>query len=148
MVAKDTKAVVRYAGDELFVAVTPSGHAQVLETNTARSSATTPMELLLIALGGCTAVDVISILEKKRQRVTDYRVEVQGFRREEHPRAFTRLEVKHFVRGRGVSERAVAQAIELSEKKYCSVAATLRPAAEIVTSYEILEEAGGEADAA
>jgi putative redox protein len=136
----DAKAVVHSAGDELFVAITPSGHAQVLETNHERASAATPMELLLIALGGCTAVDVASILKKKRERVTDYRVEVRGTRREEHPRAFTRMEVRHVLRGRNLSEHAVASAIELSETKYCSVAATLRAGVEIVTSYEITQE--------
>ena len=135
------KAIIHNAGGGLFVGITPSGHAQVLETDHERASAATPMELLLVALGGCTAVDVISILEKKRQRVTDYRVEVSGERREEHPRAFTRMEVRHVVRGRGVSEKAVAAAIELSETKYCSVAATLRPGVEIVTTYEIIEDA-------
>jgi putative redox protein len=98
------------------------------------------MELLLLALGSCTAVDVISILNKKRERVTDYRVEVRGERRDEHPRKYTRLEVRHIVRGHGVSEKALAQAIELSETKYCSVAATLSPAAEIISSFEIQEE--------
>jgi len=137
---EDAKATIHYAGDELFVAITPSGHAQTLDTRHERSAAATPMELLLLALGSCTAVDVVSILEKKRQQVTDYRVEVRGTRREEHPRKYTRFEVKHIVRGRGVSEKAVAQAIELSETKYCSVAATLSPAAEIVSSFEIQEE--------
>lgn len=136
----EAKAVVHSAGDELFVAITPSGHAQVLETNSARASAATPMELLLIALGGCTAVDVVSILKKKRERVTGYHVEVRGTRREEYPRAFTRMEVRHVVRGKNVSEKSVASAIELSETKYCSVAATLRPGVEIVTSYEIIED--------
>ena len=137
---KDTKAVVSWAGDELFVGITPSGHAQVLETNSARSSAATPMELLLLALGSCTAVDVVSILKKKRERVTGYRVEVGATRREEHPRAYTRMEVRHVLRGHNLSEKAVASAIELSETKYCSVAATLRPAVELVTTYEIVEE--------
>lgn len=141
MATGDKPAIIHSAGDGLFVAVTPSGHAQVLETDSGRASAATPMELLLIALGGCTAVDVVSILEKKRERVTSYRVEVRGERREEHPRAFTRIEVRHVVRGRGLSEKAVARAVELSETKYCSVAATLRPAVEIVTTFEIEEEA-------
>jgi len=141
MNAKDTKAIITYVDEDLFVAVTPSGHAQTLDTDSERSTAASPMELLLIALGGCTAVDVISILKKKRERVTDYRVEVRGERRAEHPRAFTRLEVRHLVRGHGISEKSVAQAIELSESKYCSVAATLRPTAEIVSSYEIIEDA-------
>jgi putative redox protein len=94
----------------------------------------------LIALGSCTAVDVISILQKKRQQVTEYRVEVRGTRRPEHPRSYTRMEVRHILRGHNLSERAVAQAIELSETKYCSVAATLRPTAEIISSYEIIED--------
>jgi putative redox protein len=136
----DTKAVIRHAGDDLFVGITPSGHAQVLDTNHERASAATPVELLLVALGSCTAVDVVSILRKKREELTDYRVEVTGARRDEHPRAYTRMEVKHILRGRNLSEKAVAQAIELSETKYCSVAATLRPTVEIVSSYEIINE--------
>ncbi|HEY0005560.1 MAG TPA: OsmC family protein [Pyrinomonadaceae bacterium] len=135
------KAVVHYAGRDLFVGISPSGHAQVLDTDHERSSAATPVELLLIALGSCTAVDVISIMQKKRERVTAYRVEVSGERRDEHPRKFTRMEVRHIVRGHHISEKALAQAIELSENKYCSVAATLSPCVEISTSYEIIEEA-------
>jgi putative redox protein len=140
MDAKNALATIHYAGDDLFVGISPSGHALTIETNTTRSSAPSPMELLLLALGGCTGVDVISILRKKRERVTGYHIEVRGERRATHPRAYTRLEVKHIVRGHDLSEKAVAQAIELSEQKYCSVAATLRPAAEIVSSYEIIAE--------
>ena len=136
----EAKATIQFAGDDLFIGISPGGHAQVIETRSARASAATPMELLLLALGGCTAVDVVSILKKKREQLTDYRVEVRGERRAEHPRAYTRLEVRHILRGRNLSEKAVAQAIELSETKYCSVAATLRPAAEIITSFEIIEE--------
>lgn len=136
----DPKAVIHYAGNDLFVGISPGGHAQVLETDHERASAATPVELLLIALGSCTAVDVISIMRKKREQVTDYRVEVRGSRRDEHPRSFTRMEVRHIVRGHNISAKALAQAIELSETKYCSVAATLRPTAEIVSSYEIIED--------
>jgi putative redox protein len=142
MTDEDPKATIHYAGDDLFVAITPSGHAQTLDTRHERSAAATPMELLLLALGSCTAVDVISILRKKRERVSDYRVEVRGARRAEHPRKFTRFEVRHIVSGRGVSGKAVAQAIELSETKYCSVAATLSPGAEIVSSFEVREDEG------
>lgn len=136
----EAKAIIHFAGDDLFVGISPSGHAQVLETNHERGSAATPVELLLIALGSCTAVDVVSILRKKREQLTDYRVEVKGERRAEHPRSYTRFEVRHILRGHRLSEKSVAQAIELSETKYCSVAATLRPAAEIITSYEIIED--------
>src|SRR5881398_768902 len=138
--AKDKKATIYFASNDLFVGLTPSGHAQAIETDSARKRAASPMELLLIALGSCTGIDVISILKKKRQKVTDYRIEVSGERREEFPRSYTRLNVKHIIRGRGLSEPAVARAIELSDQKYCSGAATLRGSAEIVTSYEIVEE--------
>src|SRR5262249_10421255 len=138
---KNPYASVEYAGDDLFVAVTPSGHAQVLDIKGERSAASGPLELMMIALGGCTAADVISVLHKKREQVTGYRVEVRSERREEHPRSYKKFEVRHIVRGRGVSEQAVAHAIELSTNKYCGVAATVRPTAEIVTSYEIIEEA-------
>ena len=137
---KETKAIVHFAGNDFFVGVTPSGHAQAIETNSERAGAATPMELLLLALGSCTGVDVISILEKKRQHVTDYRIEVSGERREDFPRSYTELHVKHIVRGHDISEQAVASAIELSDTKYCSVAATLRGSAKIISSYEITEE--------
>lgn len=137
---KETTATVHFAGHDYFIGVTPSGHAQAIETDSTRASAATPMELLLIALGSCTAVDVISILKKKRQQVSDYRIEVTGKRRDEFPRSYTELSVKHILRGRAISEPAVASAIELSDTKYCSVAATLRGSAKIVSSYEIVEE--------
>jgi putative redox protein len=139
MSTEEPKAVVKLADSDLFVGLSPSGHSMTIETNGARNSAPSPMELLLLALGSCTGVDVVSILAKKREKVTGYRVEVRGERRDEHPRSYKRLEVRHIVTGRNVSERSVAQAIELSEQKYCSVAATLRPAAEIVSSFEIIE---------
>ncbi|HEY3104619.1 MAG TPA: OsmC family protein [Pyrinomonadaceae bacterium] len=144
MAATVGKATIRFAGDDLFVGITPSGHAQIIETNSTRNSAATPMEMLLLALGSCTGVDVISILKKKRQQVSDYRIEVSGERRDNHPRAYTRLHVKHVVHGRGISEQAVASAIELSDTKYCSVAATLRGTAEIISSYEIVEDDASE----
>ncbi|MBA2341037.1 MAG: OsmC family protein [Pyrinomonadaceae bacterium] len=140
---KNSHATIHYAGNDLFIGITPSGHAQVLETNSERASATTPMELLLLGLGGCTAVDVVSILEKKRVKVIDYRIEVRGHRHGEHPRRFTRMDVHHILRGSGLKEKEVARAIELSETKYCSVAATLRPGVEIVSTFEITEEAQG-----
>ena len=137
---KETKATILFAGNDFFIGVTPSGHGQAIETNSERSSAATPMELVLLALGSCTGVDVISILKKKRQQVTGYSIEVTGERQAEFPRRYTQLTVKHIVRGHNVSEQAVARAIELSDTKYCSVAATLRTGAKIVTSYEIIEE--------
>lgn len=139
MSTNEPKAVVQFASNDLFVGISPSGHAVTIDTDRARNSAPSPMELLLLALGSCTGVDVVSILRKKRQSVTDYRVEVRGERRKAHPRSYKRMEVHHIVTGRNISERSVAQAIELSEQKYCSVAATLRPTAEIVSSFEIIQ---------
>jgi putative redox protein len=135
----DSTAIIHYAGDEFFIGITPSKHALAIDTGH-ESSAPTPMELLLVALGSCTAVDVIGILKKKRENVTSYNVRVKGQRREEHPRSYTRMEVHHVLTGRGISPQAVTQAIELSEKKYCSVAATLRPTVEILSTFEIIEQ--------
>jgi putative redox protein len=142
---KNPNAVVHWAGDDYFVGVPPSGHALTLDINGERSNAAGPLELLLVALGGCTGADVISILNKKREQVTGYRIEVRGERREEYPKGFRKFEVRHILRGRGLSAGNVAKAIELSTNKYCGVAATVRPAAEIVTSFEIQEESAASA---
>ncbi len=133
------KATVDYAGDEFFIGTPPSGHAQVIDTKGDRHAAPTPMEMLLVSVAGCTAADVISILLKKRQDVTDYKVEIEGERKEDHPRAFIKFHIHHIVHGRDVSEKAVSDAVELSNNKYCSVGATVRPTAEITTSFEIID---------
>jgi putative redox protein len=100
-----------------------------------------PVQAVQAALGGCTAMDVISILRKKRQPVTGYEVEVVAERRtDQHPRIFTRMEIIHRVRGRGVSPAAVAEAIQLSDTKYCAVHAMLEHAVAITSRYEIIEE--------
>lgn len=150
MSAKSVKATVQFVSDDLFVGITPSGHAVTLDTDSERSIAPSPTELLLLAAGACTATDVASILAKKRQHVTSYVVEVSGERRDEYPRKYTWMKVHHILTGRGLSENAVAHAIELSDTKYCSVAASLRPGVEIQTSFEIIEDtsepARGEVD--
>ena len=133
------RATVRYAGDEFFIGTSPSGHAQTIDTKGERRAAPSPLEMLLVSVAACTAADFISILQKKRQDVTDYNVEITGERVEENPRKFIKFHVHHIVHGRSVSEKAVIDAIELSDTKYCSVAATVRPTAEITTSYEVIE---------
>ncbi len=133
------KASVKYAGDELFIGTTPHNYSLTMDTKADRHSAPTPVEMLLVSVAACTAVDVVSILEKKRQIVTDYRVEISGERRDEHPRSFTKMHIHHIVYGRDVSEQAVIRAIELSDTKYCSVAATVKPTVEITTSFEIIQ---------
>jgi putative redox protein len=133
-------ATVTWAGDEFFIGTPPSGHAQIIDTKGDRKAAATPVEMLLVAVAACTAADVISILQKKRQAVTRYHVEITGERAEEHPRKFLSFHLNHIVHGRNVLEKAVADAIELSDTKYCSVAATVRPTARITTAYQIIED--------
>ncbi len=98
-----------------------------------------PLRYLLLSLAGCTAMDVISILRKKRQEVMDLTVDVRGSRVDEHPRVYDRIEVIYRVRGKGVDPKAVERAIELSETRYCPVIAMLGKAAEISSRYEIEE---------
>jgi putative redox protein len=135
----DYKTTIQHCGDDIFIGTNSFGKSVTIDTNSDRHSAPTPMELLLIAVGSCTAVDVTDILRKKRQEVSDYKIEISGERRDEHPRAFTKINVHHIVYGRNVSAQAVERAIQLSDEKYCSVAATIRPTATITTSFEVIE---------
>ena len=99
-----------------------------------------PLEMLLLALGGCTGMDVISILRKKRMDVTGYDIDVRAERAQEHPRVYTSIYVEHTIRGRGITHEAVERAIELSDTKYCSVGAMLRKAVPVTVTYRIVEE--------
>lgn len=98
-----------------------------------------PMELLLVGLAGCTAMDVISILEKKRQEVTDFEVSVQGERAADHPRVFTDIVIEFIVTGRALDRVAVERAVELSSTKYCSAEAMLGKVAKIEHKITVLE---------
>ncbi len=140
MAGGSMQATVKWAGDGLLVGISPGGHAMAMDTNPERKSAVSPVEMVLLALGGCTGVDVVSILEKKRMKVTGYEAVVSAEREPEHPRKFRKLHVHHIVRGVGITPEAVARSIELSETKYCSVSASLRPGAEITSSFEILPD--------
>lgn len=97
-----------------------------------------PMELLLLGLAGCTAMDVTSILQKKRQSLTSLQVKVTAERAEEHPRVYTQIHLEYVVQGTEVDPRAVERAIELSQTKYCSATAMLEKSAQITTSYRIV----------
>ena len=99
-----------------------------------------PHRLLLQALAGCTAMDVISILRKKRQQASGLSVQVQGYRADQHPRVYTQIEVLYRVRGQNVDPQAVARAIELSATRYCPVIAMLGKVAEVRTRYAIEKE--------
>jgi len=104
-----------------------------------QQSGPTPMELLLIGLAGCTGMDVISILQKKRQSFGSLQVKVAAERAEEHPKVYTKIHLEYIVTGEGVDPKAVERAIDLSETKYCSASAMLGAVAEITTSYQIVE---------
>jgi len=106
--------------------------------------APSPVVALLLALGGCSGMDVIGILRKKRQRVTSYAIELVGQRREEHPRSITAIEVVHRLTGEGLDPQAIAEAIELSDTKYCSVHATLVPGVTVTSRFVIDPPAAGE----
>jgi putative redox protein len=136
----DRPIIIESAGDDFLTISTPSGHTQTVDIKSGRRAAPGPLELFIAGLGCCTAADVVSILHKKREQVTGYRVEIRTARREEHPRAFVRIELKHIVRGTRISAESVARAIDLSANKYCSAVATVRPTAEVVSSFEIVEE--------
>jgi putative redox protein len=130
-------ATVKWVGAEQFLAVTPSGHAIPIDADRETNTAPGPMEMLLAALGGCTASDVVTILRKKRQKLESLEVVVSGERAADPPRVWTKLEIVYRLRGE-LDEKAVRDAIELSESKYCSVAAMLRKTAEIRFRHEIL----------
>ncbi len=130
-------ARVKWTEEEQFVAVTPSGHAVTLDADRERNSAPGPMEMLLVALGACTATDVVVILKKKRQKLEALEVSVSGERAAEPPRVWTKIEVVYRLLG-ALNEKAVRDAIELSESKYCSVAAMLGKTAKISFRFEIL----------
>ena len=130
-------ATIRWAGEEKFLAVSPSGHALPLDSDRQSNSAPGPMEMLLVALGACTATDVVVILQKKRQKLEALEIVVSGERAAEPPMVWTRLELVYKLRGQ-LDEAAVKHAIELSEEKYCSVAAMLKKTAAISFRHEIL----------
>ncbi len=100
----------------------------------------TPMELILMGLGGCTAMDVISILQKKRLDVRKFEIVLHADRATEHPKVFTDITLEYVVSGKGIDKESVERAIDLSENKYCSGMAMLRKAVNIKTSYRIIEE--------
>jgi putative redox protein len=131
------------AGSEFF-ATAGSGHSVTLDAaweHGGRDSGFRPMELLLVGLAGCTGMDVISILRKKRQDVTGYEVRVRGERAEDHPMVFTEITVEHVVTGHHVDPAAVARAVELSETKYCGAGAMLRETAVLKHTFTVREAA-------
>jgi putative redox protein len=101
-----------------------------------------PLELMAVSLAGCTAMDVISILQKKRQQISDFRVEVNTDQSENHPKVFTQAEIEYHVFGNHVDQKAVARALELSATRYCPAQAMLDPVFPITLKYFIYDESG------
>ena len=128
-----------------FVAESGTGHALVMDDANGHTGPK-PIELALLALGGCTGFDVISILRKKRQKVTGYEIELRAEQNPEPPSYFTRVEIKHRLHG-DIDPEAVGKAIHLSETKYCSVGAMISRTAKIETTFEILPEVEAEESA-
>ena len=144
--ASDAEAVLHLREKLQFIATTPSGFQLAIDsalTPDDRLTGPTPMELQLVALGGCTAMDVISILRKMRQDVVDYDVKLTHTRAQEHPKVYTSVQLRHVVRGRNLSEENVRRAIELTMARYCPVFAMLHPTVAISERYELIDEATG-----
>ncbi len=128
-----------------FDAQTGSGFSVPMDTTLEHggtNAGPTPMELILIGLGGCTAMDVISILEKKRQEVTNFEIRLHADRASEHPKVFTEITLEYVLTGRAIDPEAAKKAVELSENKYCSAMAMLRKTAAIHTKVTIKEVQG------
>jgi putative redox protein len=139
------KAEVRLVDEMSFVGKGDSGHWVVMDAAEkvgGSNSASRPLELLLIGLGGCTGMDVVSILRKKRVSFTGLWVELEAPQAPDYPMVFTEITLTYHIAGHGVKEVDVARAVELSEEKYCSALAMLRKATPIATKIQIHEEGG------
>lgn len=126
-----------------FTAAADSGYVVHLDTKAPEGEASrgaSPMELLMISLAGCTAMDVVSILRKKRQNLTGFEIRIHGDRATDHPKVFTDFELEYVIRGVDIDPAAVERSIQLSTENYCSAHAMLEKAASIRTRYTIIEE--------
>ncbi len=138
-----SRAKVRLVDGLRFVGEAASGHSIVMDGDPevgGNDTAIRPSELLLVGLGGCTGMDVISILRKKRQPVTGLEISIKGEKADKHPKRYTDVEVEFTVTGKGVDEEAVKRAVELSMQRYCSVKATLEGATKVGWSHKVVEE--------
>ena len=139
------KARVKWVEAATFLGESGSGHAVVMDgppDSGGRDLGIRPMEMLLLGMGGCTAFDVVMILKKARQPVSDCVVELDAGRADAEPKVFTRIHVHFIVTGSGLSEKQVARAVELSAEKYCSASIMLGKTADITHDYEIVSPPG------
>jgi putative redox protein len=130
---------VKWISGKQFIGIDSTHHSVVLSTPD-EGVGIKPSELLLIAVASCSAVDVVEILSKKRMPLDYLEISCSGEQDQDPPWTFRKIHLRFVVGGKNLTEKAVAQAIQLSEEKYCSVAATVRATAQITTEFEILEE--------
>lgn len=136
-------ASVRWVDGFVFETQAESGHRGYLDSSPKEgetSKGPTPMELILVAVAGCTGMDLVDILRKKRLHLTGLEVQVTGTRAETYPMVYTELDVVYHVRGKDIPASAVEQAVKLSEEKYCSVGIMIGKSARINSRYEIIAE--------
>jgi putative redox protein len=134
--------VVTHAGKMQFTGESESDYTVNMDASPAfggENAGIKPMELLLMSLGGCSGMDVIDILRKKKQEVTDYKINISGERRDDYPKVFTKIKVEHVVKGKNIDPAAVKRAVELSTDKYCSVIGMVKEATDLEVSYRIEE---------
>ncbi len=132
-------AIVKWIEGKQFIGIDSTNHSVVLSTPD-EGIGIKPSDLLLIAVASCTAVDVVEILAKKRTPLTYLEISSSGEQDQDPPWTFRKIHLHFKIKGKNLTEKAVEQAIQLSEEKYCSVAATIRPSAQITTDFEILSE--------
>ena len=132
------KAQVKWIGEEMFVGISESGHTIVLDANNA-NLAPSPLENILISLGACSSVDVVSILKKTRQVIQDCTVEILGTRVDTVPKLFSDIHLHFIITGSNVADKHVKKAVSMSADKYCSVALMLNKSVNITHDYEIIE---------
>ncbi|MBI3901466.1 MAG: OsmC family protein [Nitrosomonadales bacterium] len=137
------KARVKWVEQVSFLGESESGHAVLMDGSPAaggRNLGPRPMEMLLLGAGGCTSFDVISILKKSRQAVSDCYVELSAERAEEDPKVFTRIHMHFVVTGKDIKPEVVERAIKLSAEKYCSASIMLGKTAEVTHDFEVVQE--------
>ena len=142
VVSFSMKARVKLIEGLTFLADGTTGHGITIDGGSERGGrdvGVRPMELILMGLGGCTSIDVMLMLKKQRQQVTDCVIEVEGERADAVPAVFTKIHVKYIVTGKGLSEKQVKRAVDLSSEKYCSVSKMLESSVELSHSFEIVE---------
>lgn len=136
---------LNWKGRMSFEGVSDSGFSQKMDSEElvgGDNSAARPMEFIALGLAGCTGMDVISILQKKKQSVADFQVKVHADRAGEHPKVFTRAVIEYLVTGKNIDEAALLRAIELSAEKYCPAQAMLSKAFPMKLTYKIFDEDG------